>query len=202
MLPSSRVMIPLCRQKGHCLSLNCCMLTAQLMQIRCPHTSLTGRQLISQQSGHAKSSNCGTTETRSCDSCEQTAFAIASGITEPGCIVLGNVLAACSCVRLSNSHTRLARHNNVRGVLTLQYLVNSFLVYFLEFDIQKKLFVDMHESFKGFVASREFEGILQPFSYNLALKPLELFRCRRAIPTAVVKLMGRKEDIGVQIDCK
>jgi len=98
-IPSIICLLLLLLHKGRVaayLSLSCCMLTAQLMQIRCPHTSLTGRQLISQQSGHAKSSNCGTTETRSCDSCEQTAFAIASGITEPGCIVLGNALDACS----------------------------------------------------------------------------------------------------------
>lgn len=136
MLPSSRAMIPLRRQNGHCLSirsklavwlrstkiasaaylsLNCCMLTAQLIHIECPHTSLTGRQLISQQSGHAKSSNCGTTETRSCDSCEQTAFAIASGITEPDCIVLGNALAACSYIVLVGIFSDCTFNDNIPG---------------------------------------------------------------------------------------
>jgi len=45
----------------------------------------------------------------------------------------------------------------------------------------------MDESFKGFVASWEFEGILQPFSYNLALEPLELWIVRTMIKFQIIQ---------------
>jgi len=62
---------------------------------------------------------------------------------------------------------------NRRG-LTLQYLVNRLLINFLEFNIQKKLLIDMDESCKSLVTCWELEGTMKSSSHHLTLEPLEL----------------------------
>jgi hypothetical protein len=73
------------------------------------------------------------------------------------------------------------KSKTVTGKHTLEYLVDRLLINFLKFDIQKKLLVDLDESFKCFVTRWELEGIMKSSSHYLALEPLELATVQSAI---------------------